>query len=128
LQWFGKAARQDYAPAQFALGMMYFHGEGTNRDLAAGSKWLRKASDQGFAPAQNQLAYAYEHGQGVPQDYLLAEKWYEAAAQRGLPEAQHNIGVLRALVSKTSTGSGDQRGPISNKTSSLPAETFANTR
>jgi TPR repeat protein len=108
--------------------MMYFHGEGTNRDLATGSKWLRKASDQGFAPAQNQLAYAYEHGQGVPQDYLLAEKWYEAAAQRGLPEAQHNIGVLRARVSKLSTGVGDQRGPISNKRSSLPADTFANAK
>jgi TPR repeat protein len=45
-QWYRKAARRDYPPALFALGMMYIEGDGVKRDGEKGVAYLVRAAVQ----------------------------------------------------------------------------------
>lgn len=42
-----KASRAGNARAQYALGYMYYAGQGAERDLDKSLKWIRRAADQG---------------------------------------------------------------------------------
>jgi TPR repeat protein len=46
-KWFGKAAEQGDAWAEFCLGVMYIEGKGVRKNTVEGTKWLRKAAAQG---------------------------------------------------------------------------------
>jgi len=65
---FKSLADRGNADAQFALGKMYFYGQGVPQDYAQAVNWFRKAADQGDAHAQNGLGAMYELGKGVPED------------------------------------------------------------
>lgn len=54
-EWFTKAAEQGLSGAQFNLGSMYAHGEGTLKDHAQARKWFKKAADNGFPGAKEEL-------------------------------------------------------------------------
>jgi TPR repeat protein len=58
--WLPLAERGD-APAQVGLAMMYFLGQGVQRNMATALKWWHKAADQGLASAQYELGQFYEH-------------------------------------------------------------------
>ena len=45
-EWFRRAAREGYAPAQFNLGMMYRSGDGVEQDLYKSFLWIYAASTQ----------------------------------------------------------------------------------
>ncbi len=80
VQWYGRAAEQGNAEAQYRLGHIYEHGgAGVDRDLTAARKWYRKAAGHGHGQAMYNLGYMYEHGKGVYQSYEEAIKWYSAA-------------------------------------------------
>jgi len=72
VQWFRKAAKQGYAPAQNRLGICYLRGQGVKRDTAEAVRWYRRAAEQGHVAAQTNLGSAYYRGEGVPQDYARA--------------------------------------------------------
>ena len=74
MKWYRKAAEQDYAPAQFNLGLAYAHGNGVTKDEAKAVSWFRKAADQIHAFAQNSLGVAYANGSGVTKDEVEAVK------------------------------------------------------
>ena len=84
------------AHAQFALGVMYYEGEGVPKDYSQAENWYRKAAEQGFAPAQNNLGLMYDNGSypQVPIDHSEAEIWYRKAAEQGFAEAQFHLGRL----------------------------------
>ena len=86
-------ADQGSAPAQFNLGIMYYHGRGVRQNDPEAAKWFHLAADQGDAPAQFNLGVMYSEGQGVPQDYAEAVKWYRLAANQGHAQAQYNLGL-----------------------------------
>jgi len=46
------AADQEYAEAQFSLGLMFMSGRGMAQSDEEAVQWFRKAADQGFATAQ----------------------------------------------------------------------------
>ena len=96
LQNFKLRAKQEYAHAQFNLGMMYANGQGVAQDDKAAAKWYRLAAEQGDSKAQSNLGVMYDHGQGVAQDYQEAMKWYRLAAEQGGSYAQYNLGVMYA--------------------------------
>lgn len=50
-----RAARAGYASEQYNMGMIYQHGFGVEKDLAAAREWLQKAARQGHAQAQAAL-------------------------------------------------------------------------
>ena len=54
--WYREAAEQGNADAQYALGRMYYNGEGVPRDEAEAVHWFRMAAELGHAEAQDQLA------------------------------------------------------------------------
>jgi uncharacterized protein len=91
-QWFERAARQGFAPAQFELGNLYAYGhapvaagEDTQR-LAA--QWYFEAARQGHAEAQYSLGILFLAGSGVQRNPGEARKWLTRAARQGHPDAQ----------------------------------------
>ena len=120
-RWFRLAARQDYAPAQFHLGVLYHHGDGVRRTYRAALAWYRRAASHRVLPtgwsfnrdsvtaAQNNIGVLYDfghgvpldlqqavHQDGVPLDHAEAARWYQRAAARGNPTAQFNLAHMYA--------------------------------
>src|SRR5882672_7128534 len=60
VKWYRKAAEQNYAKAQYNLGVCYERGygcrDGVAEDDAEAVKWYRKAAEQNYAAAQYNLA------------------------------------------------------------------------
>jgi len=92
LQWFERAARQGFAPAQFELGNLYAYGhapvppgEDTQR-LAA--QWYFEAARRNHAEAQYSLGILFLAGSGVQRNPAEARKWIARAARQGHADAQ----------------------------------------
>ena len=84
----------DNTKAQYALGNIYYNGNGVPQDYAEAVAWYRKAPEQGDMKAQHNLGNMYYYGKGVPQDYAEAVKWYRKSAEQGDSYAQNNLGNM----------------------------------
>jgi TPR repeat protein len=93
LEFYSKAADNDFAFAMHSIGLCYASGNGVIKNKATAAKWLRKAAEQGYALAQHSLGACYSVGHGVPRDQFEAVKWCLKAAEQGVPEAQFSIGL-----------------------------------
>ena len=91
-KWYRKAAEQNFANAQYNLGVCYSKGQGVAADKAEAVKWYRKAAEQNLALAQYNLGVCYDKGQGVAGDKMEAVKWYRKAAEQNDALAQYNLG------------------------------------
>ncbi len=92
-RWYLKAANQAYAPAQYALGVLYANGHtGVARNVPEAIKWYRLAAEHGNAPAQTMLGLVYDGGLGVARNGVEAVKWYRLAAEQGDAGAQFQLG------------------------------------
>ena len=58
VEWFRKAAAQEYGIAQFSLGWMYTNGEGVPANAAIAHEWFQKAAAHGYAREQFREAYS----------------------------------------------------------------------
>ncbi len=99
--WYEKAARQNHALAQFALGFLLYYGGGDSDDAlpanpAASFPWLERAAQNQVVPAQHLLGRMYREGQGVAADRQKALDWTLRAAQVGFVPAQFDAGLLLA--------------------------------
>jgi myo-inositol-1-phosphate synthase len=79
VKWYGKAAEQGYAEAQYNLGCCYANGTGVTKDEVEAVKWFRKAAGQGYAEAQYNLGLCYANGTGVAKDEVEAYALYSLA-------------------------------------------------
>ncbi len=93
VKWFRKAADQNYAPAQYELGICYAAGQGVKKDDAKAAECYLKAANQNLAVAQYNLGVYYRDGQGVAKDEEEAVIWFRKAADQNLAIAQYNLGV-----------------------------------
>jgi TPR repeat protein len=94
VELFRKAAEQNYAEAQFNLGVCHVMGEnGVKRDPAEGAAFFRKAAERGFPMAQFNLGLCYAMGIGVEQSDSEAVRLYRKAAEHGVAPAQFNLAV-----------------------------------
>lgn len=82
--------------AQSLMGLIYFNGDGVQRNGHEAMEWYRRAADQGDAEAQLKIGDMYFEGRAVAQDYSEAERWYHLAADQGSAAAQYNLGILYA--------------------------------
>src|SRR5215510_5144385 len=57
-RWFQRAATDNYAPAQYDLGLLMLQ-PGMHHDEKAGARWLTRAAQQGLAPARVNLGILY---------------------------------------------------------------------
>lgn len=90
IQWYERAAENEYLPAQYNLGAMYDGGVGSvEQDESKSIRWYLKAAKQGYAKAQFNLAVTYEK----KGELKKAEEWYLKAAEQKLPSAHYNLGV-----------------------------------
>lgn len=94
VQWYRKAAEQDYAWGQTNLGYMYESGRGVAKDEVEAAKWYLKAAERGFAMAEDNLGRMYRDGRGVARDEAAAVAWFRKAAERGYAEGQNNLGHM----------------------------------
>jgi septal ring-binding cell division protein DamX len=83
-----------FAETHYALGMLYWKGEGVPQDMVRSSVWLKQAAEMNHRGAQVKLGYLYSAGEGVQQNFTEARKWLEMAAAQGDPDALYNLGVF----------------------------------
>jgi TPR repeat protein len=94
-KWYGKAADQGNADAQFKLATLFHEGApGLKKNPDRAAKLYEAAAKQGHVEAQNWLGYCYQHGLGVAQDDAKAVEWYRKAADAKLPMAENNLGLM----------------------------------
>ena len=55
MKWYELAAKNGYAPAQYALAIMYGDGKGVKNNEREAMKWLEKAAAQGHSDAAELL-------------------------------------------------------------------------
>jgi len=81
-------AQYGNALAQHHLGVMYYYGEGVQRDLNQSLHWHTKASEQGNADSMLDIGVMHSNGDGVPRDGKIALQWFLRSADRGNAKAQ----------------------------------------
>ena len=94
IDWFRKAAAQQYPPAEFQMGQLYDFGFGVAQNDGEALSWYRKAADHGHAAAQRVVGDFYQKGRGVAADALEASRWYRRAADGDDIRAQYQLGQL----------------------------------
>jgi uncharacterized protein len=78
---FKRLAKRGYPDAQFQLGMLYLHGQGTGQNTQQGVNWLKQAAEDGYLfLAANELGQIYLSGQWVERNETEAIKWLELAS------------------------------------------------
>jgi TPR repeat protein len=109
LHWYGLAAEQGYAGAQFNLGFLYATGVGVPQNYTEAGRWYWLAAQQGYAEAQHNLGYLYHVGQGGrPQDFVQAHMWYNLAAAQGVKNARQLRDHVSSLMSPTQVDAAQQ--------------------
>jgi len=101
LDFFKDAVRLYGDHAQYKIGMMYYKGQGTERDLKQALDHFQAAAENGHPLAQYRLARMYHKGQGVEKNPKESLKWSEKAAQQGHPLAQSFLTKSRCHASVT---------------------------
>jgi TPR repeat protein len=71
------------ANAIYNIGLLYFFGNGVNKDLSIAYNYCKKAALKGLARAQNNLAYMYLNGMGTNKDYVKSYAWSLIAIKHG---------------------------------------------
>jgi len=79
--------------AGYYLGLLYWDGNGVEKDVDAAVVWLGDAAARGHTGAQLSMALAYESGQGVERNYHRGAEFMTEAAQGGHPDAQYLLGT-----------------------------------
>jgi hypothetical protein len=82
------------AETLYAIGMLFWLGQGVQQDTRESASWLTLAAEMNHPGAQTKLGFLYSKGQGVRQSNFEALKWWQMAANQGDPDAQYNLGVL----------------------------------
>jgi TPR repeat protein len=96
------------ALAQYYLGMMYFKGQGVEKNYEEAGKWFRKAAENRLPQAQYKLAELYTDGEGVPRDFEFAYIWYSVGAAHKHKLSQNAVEKARTKLSKNELGEADK--------------------
>lgn len=92
-----KEFRAEGSPeGDFALGLMYYKGEGVRRDPGEAVQHFRRAAEQGHAGAQYNMGLMRLYGHGVGRDPRRAARWFHLSARQGYARAQYNLGLMYA--------------------------------
>jgi len=81
------------AETNYAIGMLYWLGQGVQVDYSEASQWMHKAAELGHAGAQGKVGYLYSEGITVAQNRQIAFEWFSKAAKQGDIDAQYNLGI-----------------------------------
>lgn len=97
VEWYKKAASQNYVKAEVNLGDMYLQGRGgLDQNYLQALSWYLRASEQQDAGAEYRLGLMFEQGLGTDKNPQKAADYYRRAATHGYPDAQNVLGFLYA--------------------------------
>jgi len=97
VEWYKKAAAQNYSKAEVNLGDMYLNGRGgLDKSYQEALSWYLKASQQQNPGAEFRMGLMFEQGLGTSADQQKAVDYYRSAATGGYPDAQNLLGLLYA--------------------------------
>lgn len=82
------AANGKYAEAQSELGVLYYRGQGVEKNLEKATELIAEAAEQDWVLAQYNLAVMIREGQTEGSDRFQTDKMLEFAADKGLLAAQ----------------------------------------
>lgn len=92
-----KAAKQEYGPAFYQLGLIYQLGDGVKADLKAAKKWYEDGANLGDAHCQYKLAMVImENNPADPDKVKLVDLLRQAAKQEMVPAAQKLVELYDA--------------------------------
>jgi TPR repeat protein len=80
--------------AQRQLGVMYYIGQGIDRDYAMAFELFGQAASKSDGIAQYYLGVMHAEGQSVPRDLTQAHMWLSLSAQQGNSSAQLRLDKL----------------------------------
>lgn len=92
-----QAADAEIPDAQHALGVLYLHGRGIDKNPEEAAKWFLRAADNGNVAGEVEYAILVFNGEGVPADQELAAKYFRRAAYRGNAIAQNRLARMYAI-------------------------------
>jgi TPR repeat protein len=95
-----RAAAQQSANAENALGEMIEQGRHRRPDPKAACGWFERAAEHGHPDGALAVATCYYLGRGRPQDMAQAHRWYLEAAKAG------DVGAQYLVASMFETGLG----------------------
>ncbi len=81
IEWYEKAAYQNYAPAQYNLGIMLREGTGVEPNIVEAYGWLYNAQQLGHPKAEEQLDLVLMSI--TPNKSLLAREWVRQQVKQG---------------------------------------------
>ena len=87
-------AADQYARADYYLGIMYMQGRGVQKDYAEACRYLMKGAEGADSGAQTNLGYLYSEGLGVARDPKTGAQWYRKAAESGDAMGENNLADL----------------------------------
>lgn len=93
-QWLQRAAAQQHALAENALGEMIEQGRRGKLDKAAACGWFERAAEHGNGDGALAIATCYYLGRGRAQDMAQAHRWYLEAAKAGDVGAQYLVATM----------------------------------
>lgn len=91
-QYAQRGADMGYSPCMNKLGLRYWNGEGTKKDLVVGNIWFLRAAKAGDVWGQRNIAFEFLSGvTGLPKDVSQARRWLSLAAEQGNEECQAKL-------------------------------------
>lgn len=89
-----KLAEEGNPEAEFAIGIMYMEGNGTEKAPSLGFSWTKKAAEKKWPAAQYNLGLMYDNGDGVERNYKKAVELYFKASAQGVTAATIALGSM----------------------------------
>lgn len=81
----------------FALAVIFYNGQGVERDFKKSTHYYSIASDAGITPAQVSAGFAYANAMGVPQDFEKAVHYLKQASNTGEASAKVTLAEIYAM-------------------------------
>lgn len=81
----------------FALGVLFYNGQGVERDFKTSTHYYTIAAEAGIVPAQVSAGFAYANAMGVPQDFDKAVKYLIPASEVGEASAKITLAEIYAM-------------------------------
>lgn len=80
----------------YALGTLYYNGQGVARDFKKSTYYYAQAAEAGILPAQVSAGFAYANAMGVPEDFDKAAHYLKMAVAQGEPAAKVTLAEIYA--------------------------------
>jgi TPR repeat protein len=99
VDWYLKAAQNDYVPPLMYLGDMHFHGDGIPMDRAMASVFYQRAAVLGDPRGQYVFGQFLYFGEQFPKDTAKAYAWISLSAAQGYEKSVAFLDRMRAEMS-----------------------------